>query len=350
MATPQEGPCGVCRSTCTGVHIVANDKHYHNNCFVCFHCLEPFPEGEFFETEGRMLCEADHILLYGSRCASCGHLITTNYISALGQKYHPEHFNCEHCVKPLAGIPFVRKGGKPWCRVCSERFANEEKKADTPCTKCKLPVTPYDTITYMMEPYHCYHFNCAQCKCVLNIKAKEHNGKLYCPEDFDRITSRTCALCRRPIAGRSVSALGKQYHPEHFVCSKCQKPFGSFQWWEYKGKPYCEVHYHDITNQRCALCFNPTSSQHYTASGKMYCDEHFVCISCQQLLSTDGKQQSSFTSYDGFPYCRHCYNELPVDVKKKIYKFGIMEIDWQKERKKVKEKAAAKAVKAAKAR
>ena len=284
MATPQEGPCGVCRSTCTGVHIVANDKHYHNNCFVCFHCLEPFPEGEFFETEGRMLCEADHILLYGSRCASCGHLITTNYISALGQKYHPEHFNC------------------------------------------------------------------AQCKCVLNIKAKEHNGKLYCPEDFDRITSRTCALCRRPIAGRSVSALGKQYHPEHFVCSKCQKPFGSFQWWEYKGKPYCEVHYHDITNQRCALCFNPTSSQHYTASGKMYCDEHFVCISCQQLLSTDGKQQSSFTSYDGFPYCRHCYNELPVDVKKKIYKFGIMEIDWQKERKKVKEKAAAKAVKAAKAR
>ena len=34
-----------------------------------------------------------------------------------------------------------------------------------------------------------------------------------------------CGACRRPIEDRVVTALGKQWHVEHFVCGKCEKPF-----------------------------------------------------------------------------------------------------------------------------
>ena len=34
-----------------------------------------------------------------------------------------------------------------------------------------------------------------------------------------------CGACRRPIEERVVTALGKHWHVEHFVCAKCEKPF-----------------------------------------------------------------------------------------------------------------------------
>jgi hypothetical protein len=34
-----------------------------------------------------------------------------------------------------------------------------------------------------------------------------------------------CAQCGEMIIGQVVTALGKTYHPEHFVCYHCVQPF-----------------------------------------------------------------------------------------------------------------------------
>lgn len=44
-----------------------------------------------------------------------------------------------------------------------------------------------------------------------------------------------CGACKSVIEGRSVTALGKVFHPEHFVCAKCELPFAGDAYHEYDG-------------------------------------------------------------------------------------------------------------------
>ena len=96
------------------------------------------------------------------------------------------------------------------------------------------------------DPYHPYHFTCSNCEIDLDHKARDVGGKLYCLPCHDKMGIPICATCRRPIGtslkskrvaspliqtvkkfleGRCVNALQKQYHPEHFVCVTCERPF-----------------------------------------------------------------------------------------------------------------------------
>ena len=43
--------------------------------------------------------------------------------------------------------------------------------------------------------------------------------------------------------GRCVSALGKQWLPEHFVCGFCMNPLAGVKFTEKDGKAYCGVCY-----------------------------------------------------------------------------------------------------------
>lgn len=63
-----------------------------------------------------------------------------------------------------------------------------------------------------------------------------------------------CGACRRPIEERVVTALGKHWHVEHFVCAKCEKPFMGNRHYERKGLAYCETHYHELFGNLCFVC------------------------------------------------------------------------------------------------
>jgi hypothetical protein len=46
---------------------------------------------------------------------------------------------------------------------------------------------------------------------------------------FIRNMDFLCASCGQEIVGEVTEALGKKYHPEHFVCATCSQPFsGAF--------------------------------------------------------------------------------------------------------------------------
>lgn len=54
-----------------------------------------------------------------------------------------------------------------------------------------------------------------------------------------------------------VTALGKVWHPEHFVCTQCETELGSRNFFEKDGRPYCENDYFTLFSPHCAQCNKP---------------------------------------------------------------------------------------------
>ena len=53
----------------------SNGELFHSGCFVCAQCFRPFPDGVFYEFEGRKYCEHDFHVLFAPCCTKCGEFI-----------------------------------------------------------------------------------------------------------------------------------------------------------------------------------------------------------------------------------------------------------------------------------
>ena len=49
----------------------------------------------------------------------------------------------------------------------------------------------------------------------------------------------SCAQCKQPINGRCVSAMGKRFHPNHFICNLCREPLTQGIFKEHLERAYC---------------------------------------------------------------------------------------------------------------
>lgn len=213
-----EGECVVCREAVSGQLVSASGKKFHPDCFVCVQCLMPFPGGKFFESLGKLYCEADYQTCFGNRCGRCGESIMGRCVTALDMKWHPEHFTCDMCGSALAGTSFVKRLGRPYCKDCVVKLREQEQEAQrNMCDKCKKPITNRnEMLVIKRQKFHAYHFTCSNltCRKDLDGDCKELDGKFYCPACHSKALVATCAACHRPIEGRSITALGKQFHPE----------------------------------------------------------------------------------------------------------------------------------------
>ncbi|CAG2123429.1 unnamed protein product, partial [Medioppia subpectinata] len=90
--------------------------------------------------------------------------------------------------------------------------------------------------------WHTYCFKCTHCGCPLEERNfYEKNGKPYCENDYMNLFHPKCTGCGLPIPdGRQITAMGKPWHPECFVCTICVKPLTPETFKEHAGKPYCE--------------------------------------------------------------------------------------------------------------
>ncbi len=59
------------------------------------------------------------------------------------------------------------------------------------------------------------------------------------------------------VSVQVVTAMGRTWHPEHFVCTHCQEEIGSRNFFEREGQPYCERDYHHLFSPRCYYCNGP---------------------------------------------------------------------------------------------
>jgi paxillin len=56
---------------------------------------------------------------------------------------------------------------------------------------------------------------------------------------YHQQTGSLCAGCSKAVTGKCVDALGKRWHPEHFVCAFCMNPLMAGNYSENGGKAYC---------------------------------------------------------------------------------------------------------------
>jgi len=232
-------------------------------------------------------------------CAHCRKPILGEVIQALGRTYHPEHFQCGNCQQPLGTNNFYEQDGSANCEKCyQELFCSR-------CAHCDEPITGR-CVTALNRKWHLDHFICTQCLGPFpGGTFFERDGRPYCDGCFHNAFSSRCAGCNQSIRGECINALGSQWHPEHFVCQHCQKSFGGGTFYEYGGKPYCEIHYHQQTGSLCAGCGKAVTGRVINALDKKWHPEHFVCSFCMQPLAG-----GAFTENGGKAYDKECYGKL----------------------------------------
>lgn len=311
------GVCNLCKDPFGPEEGMVNTggNIWHEDCFVCVQCFQPFPEGVFFEHEGRQYCEHDFKTLYAPCCSGCGDFVIGRVIRAMGQCWHAKCFKCISCHCELADTGFVKSQGRPLCKRCNSEVKGGVKKF---CGKCSLPIQG-DHITYQFQVVHPHHFNCLKCNKQLTSHCREKEGELYCLRCFDNMGSSICGACRRPIEGRIIHAIGKAWHPEHFVCAYCEKPFEGRRHYEKKGLAYCERDYQNLFGDVCFYCNKPCKGDVVNVLNKSWCVEHFSCTACSVSLATKGG--AKYVDMDERPYCKKCFEKTPTELRRRLKKY-----------------------------
>ena len=158
------------------------------------------------------------------------------------------------------------------------------------CARCKRPISG----EYVQALGRAWHQNCFRCtvcgKAFVGQQFAAHDGKPYHDHCYVEAFAPRCAACNRPISGPYVTALGKKWHPEHFVCTACKKPFGKHGFVKHRGRPYHERCYLERFAPRCDVCGESIRGPYVTTTtGETFCEHHKgeipECSSCGRLAS-----------------------------------------------------------------
>nr|KAJ3419281.1 hypothetical protein HK105_007162 [Polyrhizophydium stewartii] len=193
------------------------------------------------------------------------------------------------------------------------------------CKVCREPISG----SHVSTQAHKYHKECFVChQCLEPFKDNiffEADGGYYCESDHSILHGENCGkslvgstFVRKDDKPYCKIAIGKIYHPEHFVCWKCEKPFDGAPYFEYQSRPYCEAHYKELTGSVCQYCRSAAKGNVVSALGVRWCEQHFMCMGCFCALA-DGK--AKFMEWDNKPFCKRCYEKLPGDVRRSLSKY-----------------------------
>uniref|UniRef100_A0A8C5VUQ4 Actin-binding LIM protein 2 n=1 Tax=Microcebus murinus TaxID=30608 RepID=A0A8C5VUQ4_MICMU len=167
------------------------------------------------------------------------------------------------------------------------------------CDRCG-DVCKGEALRVQSRYFHVKCFVCKACGCDLAEGGFfVRQGEYICSRDYQRLYGTRCFSCDQFIEGEVVSALGKTYHPDCFVCAVCRLPFPPGDRVTFNGK--------ECMCQKCSL---PTSlgSTAHLSQGLRSCggcgteikngqalvalDKHwhlgcFKCKSCGKLLNAE---------------------------------------------------------------
>ncbi|CAD5229297.1 unnamed protein product [Bursaphelenchus okinawaensis] len=156
----------------------------------------------------------------------------------------------------------------------------------------------------MGKNWHPEHYICCQCGQQLgNVPYFERGGKPYCERDYQDLFLPRCAFCDEAIKDRCVHALGKVYHTEHFVCAECESDFGIDGYYEKDGVAYCKMDYLRLFGPKCHGCKGPVQNQFISALGHTWDRDCFVCTDCHSPFLN-----GTFFEWKGMPLCEKDYH------------------------------------------
>ncbi|XP_037046748.1 PDZ and LIM domain protein Zasp isoform X12 [Bradysia coprophila] len=149
------------------------------------------------------------------------------------------------------------------------------------------------------------HFVCVSQSCrrpLADIGFVEEKGDLYCEYCFEKYLAPPCDKCGAKIKGDCLNAIGKHYHPECFVCTYCGKLFGNSPFFLEEGQAYCEADWNELFTTKCFACGFPVEAgdRWVEALSHNYHSQCFNCTMCKKNL-----EGQSFFAKGGRPYCKN---------------------------------------------
>ncbi|XP_041836510.1 paxillin-like [Melanotaenia boesemani] len=232
-------------------------------------------------------------------CGACKKPIAGQVVTAMGRTWHPEHFVCTHCQEEIGSRSFFERDGQPYCEKDYHGLFSPR------CHYCNGPILD-KVVTALNKTWHPEHFFCAQCGAFFGPEGfHEKDGKAFCRKDYFDMFAPKCGGCARAILENYISALNSLWHPECFVCRECFTPFINGSFFDHDGQPYCEAHYHERRGSLCSGCQKPITGRCITAMGKKFHPEHFVCAFCLKQLN-----KGTFKEQNDKPYCHGCFVKL----------------------------------------
>ncbi|XP_038033837.2 actin-binding LIM protein 2 isoform X8 [Anas platyrhynchos] len=191
-----------------------------------------------------------------------------------------------------------------------------EKPSNTAilCNTCGNPCKG-EVLRVQNKYFHIKCFVCKACGCDLAQGGFfVRQGDYICTLDYQRLYGTRCFSCDEFIEGEVVSALGKTYHPDCFVCAVCRLPFPAGDRVTFNGKecicqkcslpPSSSTGSFPVQNLRnCGGCGSEIKNgQSLVALDKHWHLGCFKCNTCGKLLNAE------YISKDGIPYCETDYH------------------------------------------
>ncbi|MBF0610749.1 MAG: protein DA1 [Magnetococcales bacterium] len=140
--------------------------------------------------------------------------------------------------------------------------------------------------------WHSQCFICPECRQPIGSgQFFEKKGYPFHPECYARKHAPLCHGCETPIVGTIITALGKSFHSQCFLCSACGKPIQAGGFLPHQDKPYHTACYHQKFSPRCVVCQGPIRTASYVTNlwGESHCEEHLhqyrSCFSCNRLMA-----------------------------------------------------------------
>ncbi|XP_027498498.1 actin-binding LIM protein 2 isoform X10 [Chiroxiphia lanceolata] len=182
------------------------------------------------------------------------------------------------------------------------------------CNTCGNPCKG-EVLRVQNKYFHIKCFVCKACGCDLAQGGFfVRQGDYICTLDYQRLYGTRCFSCDQFIEGEVVSALGKTYHPDCFVCAVCRLPFPAGDRVTFNGKecicqkcslpPSSSTGSFPVQNLRnCGGCGSEIKNgQSLVALDKHWHLGCFKCNTCGKLLNAE------YISKDGVPYCETDYH------------------------------------------
>lgn len=281
---------------------------WHLECFKCHNCACLFDaDATFYEKDENPFCEDCNTKLFLT-CPTCDKLIDeddTTGVAALGRNYHGECFTCGHCAKTFEGNLFYTAtdpGSGLRKAFCEEDYCALFLPK---CTGCGESLKE-DGLSACGSAWHHDCFKCSVCGGGFGDgQYWEADGMPYCEDDYHSRFTNKCASCGEYVKAEEFIALGKSWHPEHFVCAETGEPLGEAEFYLHENKPYSKEAYKKKFGATCYGCKLVITDKELKACGHSWHPQCLVCSHTQQPI-----QSEAVMGPDDKIYSRAAYVEL----------------------------------------
>ncbi|KAM4726418.1 actin-binding LIM protein 3-like isoform 2-T2 [Anableps anableps] len=181
------------------------------------------------------------------------------------------------------------------------------------CERCREPCQG-EVVRVKNMHFHVHCFTCQVCGCdLVRSGFFHHSGEYICTEDYQRLYGTQCDSCDQYITGEVVSAMGRTYHPQCFVCSVCRRPFPIGDRVTFCGKKcVCQQCSLSLKKDKPVKILGPSycagCSQEIKQGQSLLALErqwHITCFKCRTCGCT---LTGEYISKDGIPYCEDDYH------------------------------------------